>query len=252
MADVIVSGGGIYCIRNTKNGKCYVGSAISFKVRWKKHRTALRVGAHHSQKLQRAWEKHGESMFVFSVLEIVKDVSTLVDREQFWIDQLNAHLGGYNVCPKAGSVLGVKHGNEMREKMRQIRADSPITQAQHEKMAEARRNSDKFMSHISELGKSMKGYRHSDAAKAKISAASRKLMEDPAAREARRVSSTGFKHSKEAIEKIRSVPRRKGWKHTPEALEKIRAAGIGRKISEEAIAKRIATRKRNAEMRNEK
>lgn len=249
MADVIVAGGGIYCIRNTKNGKCYVGSAISFKVRWKRHRAELRSGSHHSQKLQRAWDKHGEALFSFSVLEHVKDVSLLVEREQFWIDSLNSHLGGYNTCPRAGSVLGVKHGDEMREKMRAIRASNPITKDQHEKMAEARRNSDKFMSKVQRLGLSMKGYHHSDETKEKISAASKRLMEDPAKREERRISSTGRKHTIETIEKLKAIPRRKGWKHTPEALEQIRQAGIGRKISDEAIAKRVETRRRNAELK---
>ena len=33
---------GIYAIKNTVTGKSYIGSAISFKSRWKTHRTLLR------------------------------------------------------------------------------------------------------------------------------------------------------------------------------------------------------------------
>lgn len=249
MADVIVTGSGIYRIRNKKNGKCYVGSAVSFKTRWKRHRSELRAGTHHSEKLQRSWDKHGEEMFSFEVLEYVKDVSTLIDREQFWIDSLNAHKGGYNTCPNAGSVLGVKHSESMREKMREIRKNNPITPEHQEKMAEARRGSDKFMSHVQQLGLSMKGHRHTDEAKAKISEAGRIRMADPKVREAQRVRSTGFKHSAETIERLKTVPKRSGWSHTPEALEKIRQAGLGRKISPETIEKRKQTRKRNAELK---
>lgn len=243
--EVLAVGGGIYCIRNRKNGKSYVGSAVSFKVRWKGHRVNLRRGSHHSQKLQRAWDKHGEDMFEFAVLECVKDPATLVEREQVWIDKLNAHKGGYNVSPTAGSVLGVKHNEAMREKMRAIRAANPITPEQHARMADGRRNSEKFKAHVSQLGASQRGRKHTPEAIEKISAASKRRMSDPEQREQQRAASTGFKHSQETIEKLRAVPRRKGWKHTPEALEKIRQASLGRRISAETIEKRRATRRRN-------
>jgi group I intron endonuclease len=251
MADVIVAGGGIYAIRHIKNGKCYVGSAVSFKVRWKGHRTNLRAGKHHSQKLQRAWEKHGQEMFEFVVLEHINDPATLLEREQHWMDSLNAHRGGYNVSPVAGSVLGIKHSDAMKEKMREIRAANPITPEQHAKMAEARRNSEKFMSHVQQLGLSGKGRTHSDEAKAKIAEASRRMMADPERREAVKKSSTGRRHTPDAIEKMRKAPRRKGWKHTPEALEQIRQAGIGRVISPETVEKRRVTRRINAEKKRE-
>lgn len=251
MAEVIVTGGGIYAIRNRKSGKCYVGSAISFKSRWKNHRKLLRAGQHHSQKLQRAWDKHSEEGFEFAVLEYVKDVATLIEREQSWIDQLNSHKGGYNVSPTAGSVLGVKHSESMRAKMREIRADAPITPEQHAKMAEARKNSQKFMAHVTALGKSGKGRKHSDEAKAKIAEASRKMMADPMRREAVRQSSTGRRHTPETIEKMRAVPKQKGRKHSPEAIEKIRQAGIGRVISPETVEKRRQTRRRNAEAKKQ-
>lgn len=251
MADVIVSGGGVYCIRNTKNGKCYVGSSISFKTRWKRHRSQLRAGTHHSEKLQRSWQKHGESVFEFAVLEHVSDPSSLVDTEQAWIEKLNAFKGGYNSSPTAGSVLGIKHSDSMREKMRAIRAANPITPEQHEKMAEARRNSAKFIDGTSKLGKSRVGYKHTDEAKAKISEASKRSGADQSIQAAKREAMVGFKHSQETIEKLRLIPRRSGWKHTPEALEKIRLAGIGRKISDETIAKRKETREKNRKARNE-
>ena len=249
MADVIVSGGGIYCIKNLKSGKCYVGSAVNFKVRWKRHRTELRSGTHHSQKLQRAWEKHGESGFSFCVLEPVKDPSLLVEREQVWIDSLNAVKGGYNVCPHAGSALGMKRSEAMRQKMREIRAANPITPEQWEKMRETRRSRPDLIEQARRLGLSRKGYRHTEEAKLKISEAGRNRMSDPAAREAQRVSSTGRRHTQETIAKMKAVPKAAGWKHSPEAIEKIRQAGTGRKMSKEAIERRVLSRKKNADLK---
>lgn len=108
---------GIYAIRNTANGKAYVGSARHIPFRWKAHRHLLSRGKHHSPALQRAWVKHGEGVFVFEVLEQVSDPALLIEREQFWIDQLKAADPslGYNVGPVAGSRAGVPQPPEVAE-----------------------------------------------------------------------------------------------------------------------------------------
>lgn len=45
---------GIYAIINTKTNKHYIGSAINFEERWKRHFKDLDNGNHHSIKLQRS------------------------------------------------------------------------------------------------------------------------------------------------------------------------------------------------------
>ncbi|WP_221090097.1 NUMOD3 domain-containing DNA-binding protein [Deinococcus aquaedulcis] len=57
--------GGIYEIRNTVNGKYYVGRAECFRTRFNRHRYELRHGRHHCLYLQRAWTKYGEEAFDF-------------------------------------------------------------------------------------------------------------------------------------------------------------------------------------------
>ncbi len=37
---------GIYQIRNSQNGKLYIGSAVNVRNRWVEHRKLLRKGAH--------------------------------------------------------------------------------------------------------------------------------------------------------------------------------------------------------------
>lgn len=112
MAAEIVSG--IYSIRNKKNGKLYIGSAVNISSRWTKHLSGLRLGKHENCRLQNSWVKHGESEFQFEVIELVADKSKLIAREQFWIDSL---LPEYNINPVAGSMLGFRHSAESKMKM---------------------------------------------------------------------------------------------------------------------------------------
>lgn len=99
---------GIYQILSTATGKRYIGSSKSIRNRWYQHRRQLRRGRHTSPRLQRAWNKHGEDNFVFSVLEEC-EVEKLFEREQWHIDQLK---------PDYNSMLRVRVvTKEMRGKM---------------------------------------------------------------------------------------------------------------------------------------
>ena len=91
---------GIYQIRNTVNGKLYIGSSHDIKFRWKQHKSSLRRNKHHSLILQRAWNKYGEDCFEFEVIKDV-EIESLIESEQFYFDMLNPD---YNVSKKAGRV----------------------------------------------------------------------------------------------------------------------------------------------------
>lgn len=78
---------GVYCIQNTVNSKCYVGSARVFAIRWYNHRYALRKGRHPNTYLQRSWTKHGEKTFMFKVLCLCP-LSALACLESQFIQQL--------------------------------------------------------------------------------------------------------------------------------------------------------------------
>lgn len=104
---------GIYKIENVFNKKCYIGSAVSLRIRWNKHKNDLRKNIHINRHLQSAWNKYGENAFVFEMLEAVLDKSMLIDREQYYFDISRPE---YNVCPVAGSTLGVKHSEEICRK----------------------------------------------------------------------------------------------------------------------------------------
>ena len=110
---------GIYKITNKVNGKIYIGSSIDIKSRWRKHQSQLRHNKHGNSHLQRAWNKYGEENFTFETLEYVQDKYKLILCEQKWFDKEKPYEAtiGYNICPTAGSSLGVKHTDEMKAKV---------------------------------------------------------------------------------------------------------------------------------------
>jgi group I intron endonuclease len=108
---------GIYSITNTITNKVYVGSAVKIESRWKEHLNDLRKNKHHSIKLQRAFNKYGESTFIFNVIMLC-DKNELIINEQKFIDSLESYKKGYNSCPIAGSRLGHKQSQETKDKIR--------------------------------------------------------------------------------------------------------------------------------------
>lgn len=120
---------GIYCIQ-CKRGFKYYGSAGNIKQRWRQHKYELRHGTHGNPKLQRAWNKYGEDFFSFSVVEIVKDTTILIEREQFWIDGLFAsNQYHYNSRRTADSNRGTKRTEESRRKMSEKKKGRPVSLA---------------------------------------------------------------------------------------------------------------------------
>lgn len=59
---------GVYHIRNTVNGKYYVGSAVNLRKRFNHHNSTLKNNKHKNSHLQHSFNKHGEDNFKFIVL----------------------------------------------------------------------------------------------------------------------------------------------------------------------------------------
>ncbi len=114
---------GIYEIVNVVNGKRYIGSSINLKNRKMYHWKALRNNDRKRAcpKLLNAWNKYGESKFVFNVIEYVDDKNKLINREQYWLDYYKTYERGvgYNVAPIAGSCYGCHHSQEAISKIRE-------------------------------------------------------------------------------------------------------------------------------------
>jgi len=207
---------GVYQIRNTTNGKVYLGGTVHLRRRFRKHCRDLQRGDHHSIRLQRAWWKYGGDAFVFEILVLVprKDVQKT---EQLWLDRVKPYLrdGGYNICSEGRIRLGVSPSPETRAKMSAAQKGRRNTPEQIERMRQ-----------------SMIGKRHTEETKRKIGAAARLR-----------------KHTPEAKAKIGAAKR--GIKVSPETRAKISAANkgkqtwLGRKHSEASKQKMSQIQKRN-------
>lgn len=153
--------GGIYCILNENNMKCYVGSGINFKVRWFRHKRDLKNNKHHSRYLQRSWNKTPKA-FSFNILEYVPNNENLIAREQFYIDWFKAanKIHGYNIAPIAGSSLGREHSEEAKRKI-----------------SEAQRGRNHSEETKIKMSKTKKGKKHSGEHKIKLCLAGSNLTE---------------------------------------------------------------------------
>lgn len=103
---------GIYQIVNRVNNKRYIGSTCRLLGRKRRHFSELRCNIHHSQALQRAFNKYGSDYFDFLILEYCEP-DKLLEREQWYIDNF---IPEYNICKVAGNCAGVKQTQETKDK----------------------------------------------------------------------------------------------------------------------------------------
>lgn len=93
---------GVYAIRNSRNGKIYIGSSINLSNRIKSHTYRMRNGVSKNRYIQADWDLYGPSAFTAHVL-----VYCLPDHcigyEQKCFEALEPQ---YNISPNAGSQLG--------------------------------------------------------------------------------------------------------------------------------------------------
>lgn len=111
---------GIYRITSkVKPQRIYVGSSEDIQTRWVEHLKKLRLGVHHSRKLQNHYNKYGKDDLIFSIITTC-DVTELLSQEQFFIDSLKPW---FNLAPIAGSAKGVKRSAEWIQRHREILLD---------------------------------------------------------------------------------------------------------------------------------
>ena len=113
---------GVYRIDNKESGVCYIGSALNFYRRWRRHHNELNKKIHSNEHLSRAWERYGVNAFQWSVIEVTEPTrEALLLREQYWLEKLKSDgVELYNTCVTAGSQLGVKRSKETKQKMSAI------------------------------------------------------------------------------------------------------------------------------------
>lgn len=111
--------GGIYAVVNLITGDFYIGSAVTGRMGNRFHKHLFRGTG--SAIVHAAVLKYGLSNFAFVVLELIEGGKSieynnnLLMREDHYLLILKPI---YNIAPKAGNTLGVKHSNETKAKMK--------------------------------------------------------------------------------------------------------------------------------------
>ncbi len=108
----------IYKIQNKLNNKIYIGSAIGHYKRKGQHFYLLRNNKHFNTHLQSSWNKYGEKNFIFEVLEFIKDLKELKEKEEEYIKKYTSNNPeiGFNHRVFCTTNLGIKRSLESRLK----------------------------------------------------------------------------------------------------------------------------------------
>lgn len=72
---------GIYEIKNTNTGQCYIGQSKTIIARWASHFNQLGEGRHNLRALQRDWNEHGPEAFTATIVKTVDNVADLLVEE---------------------------------------------------------------------------------------------------------------------------------------------------------------------------
>lgn len=209
---------GIYRITNIKNGMSYIGkTGMNFGDRWSNHKSLLNSGKHSNSHLQNAWNKYGESMFEFAVVESVTDPAVLNELEIKYISEYksagisyNIHDGGDGGC-NSGRHLSEETKRKIGEKNRinmlgrKASNDTKLKMSESQKRRYSSWTDDDRARHGSIVSEKSRGYHWSEESRKRFSELQRnnpnraKFTPDDI-RAIRRKKSEGSKLSELAIE----------------------------------------------------
>lgn len=121
---------GIYQITNKENGKMYIGSSVNISGRLARHKRDLKRNEHNNIKLQRAWNKHGETSFDFKIIievkreELLKVEQEIIDRYKNSFEDKLYNIAKNTKAPMLGQTSpnkGKKFSDKTRERMSKSR-----------------------------------------------------------------------------------------------------------------------------------
>jgi group I intron endonuclease len=102
----------IYKVKNTKNGKIYIGkSEKTLDNRKKRHYKSVRKGS--KTHFHNSLRKYEENIFEWKIIEETKDA----ERESYWIEYYDSFKNGYNMTlgGDGGDTISMKSSKEKRK-----------------------------------------------------------------------------------------------------------------------------------------
>ncbi len=209
---------GIYCLKNTIDEKCYVGSAQKLNYRLWNHRHKLTKGIHTNNRLQNFVNKYGIDSIYFEILEPV-EIGNLIIREQYYIDTLKPD---FNILLKAGSNAGTIMSEEQKIKISKNRTGILHTEDTKRRISETMTGVSKTKEHSAKVGLKHKGKIVSQEQRDKISKANKGNITTPKitweiVNQIRELHSQGIKDKELAIQfslskvQINNIRNNKCW-----------------------------------------
>lgn len=228
---------GIYCIRNSINGKLYIGSAVNFRLRWKGHRSLLNRNTHHGVFLQNAWNKYGSESFEFFIIEYVEDKNMLIEREQYWLDLFTVECEIYNTCKVAGNTLGFKHTKETLLKISEASKKLVRTREHCEEISSSQKGKIITTEQREQISKTLTGRKSSEETKRKISESNKGKKHSTESKMKMSIATKGKVRSEETRRKISAI--QKGRIATDIARENMSKFQTSRRLKERLDNKKM-------------
>jgi group I intron endonuclease len=127
---------GVYKIQSViKPERFYIGSAVNISQRWDRHLYTLKKEIHRNIKLQRHFNKYGESDLQFSIL-LGCDKVDLLKIEQYFLDSYKPY---FNININASSRLGAVLSEESRKKISASNMGRITSDETRQKLSKARK-----------------------------------------------------------------------------------------------------------------
>lgn len=227
---------GVYKIQsNVKSNRIYIGSAVNIRKRWGHHLSDLRRNKHGNGKLQNHYNKYGESDLQFSIL-LGCEKSDLLKAEQYFIDSYKPF---FNINPIAGSNLGRIFSEETRKKNSESHKGITSGNKGNKYSVESRKKVS-----LSLLGSKRHCKPHTEETKQKIRDARKLQITSDETRLKISISRIGYKHSEEAMQKMR------GRKLSEETKKKLSESHKGKVMSVETRKKMSESKIKYHQLKN--
>lgn len=219
---------GIYSITNLVNGKRYIGSCSrELRLRLKHHRSMLISNKHPNVGLQKSWNKHGKDKFRFEVIKLCPPEWCL-QWEQFCIEffDVTDKSKGYNLSPTTGGVFGIKLSVRTRKKMSRSHLGIKMPAGTGEKISKSLKGHTKYLKWRKSLSEAGRRRKHPEEVKRKISES---LINNGGAQRIS-LANKGRKHSEEAKAKISAANKGK-----PKSLEHKLKIGLSNRVTKSRL-----------------
>ena len=156
---------GIYAIINKNTKQMYIGQSADIETRWKAHKRELRNNYHRNNHLQRSWNKYGESIFEFIIIEeLPNDKNLLHEKEIEYIAKYNTFKDPFHYNEAIGG-----EGTGSGENHPQYGV--PISEEQKQRISEANKGEKNWMYGKTKEANPFYGKKHTEKSKNKMSEA---------------------------------------------------------------------------------